>query len=102
MSSQQNSNQIKLFTESSVMARVVKAKIKNSFPKLTVKLAKETPKENPGVTNVVIVTGIYDACVTPLTDLVVPLAIEINVVLYILFDKDLAGNMNDCYDWSVR
>lgn len=100
MSSQQYSEQIKLFTDSEVMAKVVQGRIKDSFPRLTVEITEEAPKENPKLTKAVIITGLYDACVEPLTDLVVPLAMQIKAVLYVLFDEDPVGNVNDCYDWS--
>jgi hypothetical protein len=100
MSSQAYSEQIKLFTDSEVIAKVVQEKIAASFPRLTVEITEEAPKENSKLTKAVIITGLYNACVEPLTDFVVPLAMQINAVLYVLFDKDPARNMNDCYDWS--
>ena len=96
------SEQVKLYIQSPVMARVVQAKIKNDFPKLTVALTQEAPKENPKLANAITITGLYDACVEPLTDFVVPFAMDNNAILRLMFDKDPAGNTETCHDFSVK
>ena len=100
MSSQQCSEQIKIFVQSVVMAKVVQGTIKNSFPRLNVEIVKENPKENPSLSDAVVISDLYDSCVEPLTDLVVPLSIKIKAVLYVSFEKDRVGNTQDSYDWS--
>lgn len=102
MSSQQCSERVKLYLQSSVMAQVVKARIKNDFPKLTVVLTREVAKENPKLTNALTVTGLYDACVEPLTDFLVPFAMDNNAILCVMFDKDPAGNTETRHNFSVR
>lgn len=84
------------------MAQVVKTKIKNDFPRLNVVIAKETPKENPKLTNAITITGLYNACVEPLTDFLVPLAMNNNAVLCVMFDKDPAGNTETRHNFSVK
>lgn len=101
MSSQCN-DCIKIFIQSSVMAKIVQGKILKDFPRLNVTIGKESPRENSRLTSAVTVSDIYDSCVEPLTDMVLLLAVD-KAVIYVLFDKDPAGNTHDLYDlydWS--
>jgi len=102
MASQQCSEQIKLYLQSPIMAKVVQAKIKNSFPRLNIVVAQEVAKENPKLTNTITITGLYNACVEPLTEFLVPFAMDNNAVLCVMFDKDPAGNTETRHDFSVN
>jgi len=100
MLSRQYTDRVKIFTRSEVMAKVVRGAILKDFPRLTVETGKESPKENPSLTDVVVISGFYNSCVEPATDLIVSLAIKAKAVLYVLFDKDRVGNTHSPYDWS--
>lgn len=100
--SSQRSEQVKLYIQSYVIAKVIQTKIKNDFPRLSVTLTGEAPKENSSLKHCITITELYDACVDSLTDFVVPFAMDNNAILRVMFDKDPAGNTETCHDFSVK